>query len=315
MSVVSTDLPPSSSPSQHPSSAQIHDLEPMNQDVLNAPPPSSSPMPSSSPLYPQSLELTEPLIKSEEACGVVSPRPNIEQEEDSSIGVSASHSSTALVGSSVDFPGQKNDEGPFSHKRKRDEEEAREIIPQPPNPKRPTLASQKLQRKTLVKPFRSPAIMTPKAPEPIPPPPVLKKESVSVELLTKDDLKKHRTQRAAGQFKSPLPAAVSSSIFSAVRPTPTIQALEHKVQVLRRAVKVKKGREEETLEALAKKWTEAGREVAWEVWSLIKDQENGSADEWGERVSKRHVRKEKIRRFVGVERELEQQEGQDRVGC
>lgn len=29
--------------------------------------------------------------------------------------------------------------------------------------------------------------------------------------------------------------------------------------------------EEETLEKLVTKWTEAGREVAWEVWELVKD--------------------------------------------
>jgi len=124
-------------------------------------------------------------------------------------------------------------------------------------------------------------MIAPKTPEPTPSPSVPKQEPASVEQLTKDDLKKHRTQRAAGQFKSPLPSAVSSSIPSAVRQTPTIQALERKVQVLRRAVKVKNGGEEQTLEALVKKWTEAGREVAWEVWALVKDQENGSGEDWG----------------------------------
>jgi hypothetical protein len=53
--------------------------------------------------------------------------------------------------------------------------------------------------------------------------------------------------------------------------TPTIQALERKIQILKRAVKVKMDREEEILEKLVKKWTEAGREVAWEVWGLVKD--------------------------------------------
>jgi hypothetical protein len=57
--------------------------------------------------------------------------------------------------------------------------------------------------------------------------------------------------------------------------------LERKVQVLRRAVKVKKGGEEQTLEALVKKWTEAGREVAWEVWALVKDNDSGGGDDWG----------------------------------
>ncbi|KAJ6510047.1 hypothetical protein C8R47DRAFT_779346 [Mycena vitilis] len=187
----------------------------------------------------------------------------------------------------IDSSGQKNDEMRTSHKRKREEGSAlgedanEEINIQPPNPKRPTLASQKLQRQTLVKPFRSPAMVAPKAVDTTPPPPP-KKETVSLEQpAVKDNLKKHRTQRASGQFKSPLPLAVASSVPSAVRQTPTIQALERKVQILRRAVKVKNGGEEETLEALVKKWTEAGREIAWEVWALVKDNENGSGDDWG----------------------------------
>lgn len=36
-------------------------------------------------------------------------------------------------------------------------------------------------------------------------------------------------------------------------------------------MKVRQNGEEETLAGLVKKWTEAGREVAWEVWGLVKD--------------------------------------------
>jgi hypothetical protein len=61
-----------------------------------------------------------------------------------------------------------------------------------------------------------------------------------------------------------------------VRLTPTIQALERKLQILKRAVKVREDVQEEVLEGLVKKWTEAGREVAWEVWNLVKD--NASSD-------------------------------------
>jgi hypothetical protein len=78
------------------------------------------------------------------------------------------------------------------------------------------------------------------------------------------------TPKAASKFKSPL-SAPAPAAFSSVRLTPTIQALERKVQILKRAVKVKMGGEEEVLERLVKKWTEAGRDVAWEVWGLVKD--------------------------------------------
>ena len=85
--------------------------------------------------------------------------------------------------------------------------------------------------------------------------------------------KRHRTQRAAAQFKSPLSTDASLNIVPSVRLTPTIQAQERKLQILKRAIKVQRDGEEETLKTLLKKWTEAGREVAWEVWELVKDNE------------------------------------------
>ncbi|KAJ7774291.1 hypothetical protein DFH07DRAFT_124765 [Mycena maculata] len=187
--------------------------------------------------------------------------------------------------------GQNNDLQP-SNKRKREEaksnfekgeelNEENQTTTQPPNPKRPTLASQKLQRRTLAKPFRSPAMKRPITPESAPPPPPKETTSIERSAIDPEAKKKHRTQRAAGQFKSPLSLAASASLPSSVRQTPTIQALEHKVQVLKRAVKVKKDGEEETLQGLVKKWTEAGREVAWEVWELVKDNDSGGGDDWG----------------------------------
>jgi hypothetical protein len=101
--------------------------------------------------------------------------------------------------------------------------------------------------------------------------------SVAVESEAVDRKKRHRTHRAAAQFKSPLCADASANVVSSVRLTPTIQAQERKLQILKRAVKVKRDGDEETLETLVKKWTEAGREVAWEVWDLVKD--NGNSDD------------------------------------
>ncbi|EIW82535.1 hypothetical protein CONPUDRAFT_165118 [Coniophora puteana RWD-64-598 SS2] len=90
---------------------------------------------------------------------------------------------------------------------------------------------------------------------------------------------KHRTAKAASQFKSPLAQATSSSPQpSHVRLTPSIQMLERKVQLLRRAVKLEQDSEATLLKELTTKWAEAGREVAWEVWALVKDsrQERGN---------------------------------------
>ncbi|KAJ7068049.1 hypothetical protein C8F01DRAFT_587987 [Mycena amicta] len=173
---------------------------------------------------------------------------------------------------------------------------------QPPNPIRRTAASQKTQRKLLTKPFRPPTIIKKtKAPEPAPLPPPAEKEPTLANPTPILDLKKHRTQRASAQFKSPLPTSASSSLPS-VRQTPTIQILERRLQVLRRAVKLKQDGEEETLEALVAKWTEAGREIAWEVWGLVKDNETASGETgkrkldgswgWGEDTDSKRVKVE-----------------------
>ena len=154
-----------------------------------------------------------------------------------------------------------------------------------PYPKRPTIAAHRLQQKKLAKPFRSPVLpqvpkleFKPKASatdrsDAVLPTP---KEGDSQEhfpssLVTMDSKIKYRTTRAATQFKSPLSASNALDNSSLVRLTPTIQALERKLQILRRAVKVREDVQEEVLEGLVKKWTEAGREVAWEVWNLVKD--------------------------------------------
>jgi hypothetical protein len=157
-----------------------------------------------------------------------------------------------------------------------------------PHPKRPTIAAHRLQQKKLAKPFRSPVL--PQAPK------LESKPNASVTDLTADavlsmpkegdspdhvpsfsDSKiKYRTTRAATQFKSPLSASNALDNSSLVRLTPTIQALERKLQILKRAVKVREDVQEEVLEGLVRKWTEAGREVAWEVWNLVKD--NASSD-------------------------------------
>jgi hypothetical protein len=56
-----------------------------------------------------------------------------------------------------------------------------------------------------------------------------------------------------------------------LRLTPAIQTLERKLQLLRRAVNIKENREDKNLKDLAVKWRNAGREIAWEVWELVKD--------------------------------------------
>lgn len=53
--------------------------------------------------------------------------------------------------------------------------------------------------------------------------------------------------------------------------SPNVQTLQLRLQTLKRALKVRNDGEGEKLERLAQKWTEVAREIAWEVWSVVKD--------------------------------------------
>ncbi|KDQ64805.1 hypothetical protein JAAARDRAFT_238332 [Jaapia argillacea MUCL 33604] len=176
-----------------------------------------------------------------------------------------------------------------------------------PRTRRPTAASHRIQQKKLSAPFRSPlmkletstssriefhpsaapaerqklpeekkAVDEPKPKEaplqgPLAEHPI---KSLSATPKTKDF-----TFKASSQFKSPLSGSNIPSSASGVRFTPTIQSLERKLQALRRAVKIKQDKDEDKLEGLVKKWKEAGRDAAWEVWGLVKD--NAASSESG----------------------------------
>ena len=164
------------------------------------------------------------------------------------------------------------------------------------------MASQQLQFKKLIAPFRSP--LMPKRDEDLiskdlakstsPLPVILPPSTPKLPLTPQKAHPPHlhiapsvtlaktriRTLKAASQFKSPLSSSASapSGKGLSIRLTPTIQSLERKLQLLRRAIKVKANDEEMTLVGLVKKWTEAGREIAYELWDLAKDSaNNGSA--------------------------------------
>jgi hypothetical protein len=65
--------------------------------------------------------------------------------------------------------------------------------------------------------------------------------------------------------------------------------LERKLTTLRRAVKIKRDGDEGNLKRLAKKWRDAGREAAYELWGIVRDlsteegeiRENGKDNGWG----------------------------------
>jgi len=169
----------------------------------------------------------------------------------------------------------------------------RSYTPLMPKPKRVTVAGQEEQHRKLTKPFRCPVVFKP-ANNPftrsmahsIP----TQAEALVCGKLDKgfaspprppvEDRKiRHRTQRAAAQFKSPLTIAPSSQ-QTLIRPTPTIQALERRVQTLKRALRVVRDDEEETLEKVTAKWLDAGREVAYELWTLVRDSARGGDESW-----------------------------------
>lgn len=169
-----------------------------------------------------------------------------------------------------------------------------------PNPKRPTIAGQLAQHKKLSQPFRCPTITTTKG-ESITKPQAddsereraqfgRLKDKIGAIPQPEDGKIKHRTVRAAAQFKSPL-TALPSGQQALIRPSPTIQALERKAQTLKRALRVVRDNEDETLKKQIEKWTEAGREVAFELWTMVKD---SAAVEGNDRWDDGSTRKRKV---------------------
>ncbi|KAJ3880169.1 hypothetical protein F5051DRAFT_369613 [Lentinula edodes] len=246
--------------------------EPDSMVYHTALPITSSPMPSSSPKHETPIKAT-----------------------------SSSPGSTHPVGS----PTMAFSSPPRKRKRDREEEVSRSLPASPvkrlaymlPAPKRSTIASHRRQHRKLATPFKSP-LMTKQANldaqgKVLMGPPAVPSDKPSITMfeagqshasappsttvLSPTNSTKRRftvTARAAAQFKSPLSfisMANSSPSLPQVRLTPNMQSLERKIQILKRALKVKKDNEEKILADLTARWTEAGREVAWEVWELVKN--------------------------------------------
>jgi len=164
-------------------------------------------------------------------------------------------------------------------------------LPSPPVPKRATPAVLEQQMKKLSRPFQCPAIKPkPNEDSKVVPKPEPATEATGTDTSTPLPLSsgsgpsalnklRYRTARAGAPFKSPVvgPGQTEARNRPGVRLTPAIQTLERKLQLLRRAVKVREEKQEETLRDLVDKWTEAGRDVAWEMWMLLKDRQDDSA--------------------------------------
>ncbi|KAH9853693.1 hypothetical protein C2E23DRAFT_820237 [Lenzites betulinus] len=291
---VEFDLPPSSPP---PSSSPPHIFSSSPpRDVYETPPSSSPPLSGPQKSYPDCLDdettASGNLTSCETSDSLKYPTPVVE-----------------FIESEAD-----EDE----RKAKRAKTEPQSAPSDPPQPKRLTQASVAKQRKKLAAPFRSPVIKGPliqgglhavyatgraftsppsrkpagaddvvekpaQKPADVKPDPAVAKPDPT--LANRD-----RTANAAKQFKSPLvasggaadpatPASTGGTLFSTAKATPTIQALQGKLQTLKQAIRIKKSGkedEEDELERLVAKWTIAGREVAWAVWDYVKDLDPGT---------------------------------------
>ncbi|KAF5363440.1 hypothetical protein D9756_000834 [Leucocoprinus leucothites] len=175
----------------------------------------------------------------------------------------------------------------------------------PPNPKRPTLAAQRRQIEKLSKPFRPPCLVHHEVESPrclssldvqenvtenmkesgrVTSPATIMPNAVKEPQVVREGGggKRRTTTQAGAQFKSPLitssstgTGASSQANDPAVRLTPTIQMLERKLQILKRAIRIEEDDQENILRGLISKWTEVGREIAWEVWAGVKDNNTG----------------------------------------
>ena len=162
--------------------------------------------------------------------------------------------------------------------------EAMSSPPRAPAPRRATLASQKLSRKKLAAPFRSPLpvksiaakVATPVSLEKVPrenifKEPQLKREASPKLICPTAQKTLVRTSRAAAQFRSPLVKTLEHEPRPLILPSQAIMTLERKLTLLRRAVKIKRDGDESHLERLAVKWRDAAREAAYELWSIVRD--------------------------------------------
>lgn len=132
--------------------------------------------------------------------------------------------------------------------------------------------SQARSFKKLSTPFRSP-LASPLANRATPPaaakPSPLAKQFKKPAVVSR--LVRETTDAAVtSPFRSPV-AAASSSPAPAPATILTVQALERRVQHLKRAIKITAEGGDDELERLVAKWRGAARAASWDLWALVKD--------------------------------------------
>lgn len=81
---------------------------------------------------------------------------------------------------------------------------------------------------------------------------------------------------------SPFRPPVKSSSALSAPTTLTIQNLERRLQLLKRAIKIRAEGGDTELKRLARKWGDAARAASWDLWTLVKDGNTASREEsWG----------------------------------
>lgn len=179
-----------------------------------------------------------------------------------------------------------------------------------PAPRRATLASQRLSRKKLAEPFRSPLqaksitakVDTPISQGEVPQEQIFKEPQAKCQAIPNPACSQAqktliRSSRAAAQFRSPLVKTLEHGARPLVLPSKAIMTLERKLTLLRRAVKIKRDGDESHLDRLSSKWRDVAREAAYELWGIVRDQSteggevrsNSSDAGWGWEEQKGHA--------------------------
>lgn len=83
--------------------------------------------------------------------------------------------------------------------------------------------------------------------------------------------------KASTQFKSPLMSSTSTKAPSRVNSSRQILDLERKLQLLKRAVKIKKDTDDDKLEKIVQKWKQVGREASWDLWQIVRENDEAGA--------------------------------------
>ncbi|CAG7848531.1 SubName: Full=Uncharacterized protein {ECO:0000313/EMBL:CCA66561.1} [Serendipita indica DSM 11827] len=155
-------------------------------------------------------------------------------------------------------------------------------------PNYPSTASLHRSKKKITQPFRSPLLLKRTNSKEGQNEHKSKVITPSARKTMVSKIKASGSAAARAAFKSPLRGdrSVTSEAnqkqprtFTANAKRSEIHQLEQRLQLLRRAVKIKQSGEDGELEVLVTKWRDIAKEVAWELWEIVKEGSVGDAQD------------------------------------